>query len=379
MNAEWSLRAMLSPVLTRLLIHGVNAMDLEGVVSRIENAPLPNAKALEAIWLREWETLASQWDERARQALSDHHRLSAHLFRMHAATCHLARFLVNTSDLQTKRIVYLDYARSYHEAMSLCATPYESFEVPLGGGNSIYTAVHLPEGPGPHPVAMVLSGLGSCKEEMNTIARALVARGVAAVVPDLPGSGETLFSTYLACTREALDRSFTALADLVEAHPALDHHRLGATGLCMGGGHAYRATARDRRYRFCGTLFPLFIDKVPEGRTPRWMREGEWYAFQTGNAPPDEFIAGMGLGSDESVEVPFLLIHGRHDNWMTLEAAMELFDRVPEPLRKLLVIETPPVLTRGAATTHAMPVGEQMHWTVPVLADWVRDQVGPSE
>jgi dienelactone hydrolase len=190
----------------------------------------------------------------------------------------------------------------------------------------------------------------------------------------MPGCGATLFLHNLACSRRAIESAIVGLARVVDHHKDLDSHTLGATGLCMGGGYAYRATAIEPRYRFAATLFPLFINMVDPSGIPQWMRSGPWMALQTGEANTDQFIAEMGPDPEDVPRVPFFMVHGRHDNWMTWDAANALLQRVEHPQRRLLTLENPPVLTGGNATTHAMPVGDLMHWVVPIVADWLADR-----
>lgn len=370
----WSLRGLLSPVVARLLILGVNPMDLEGVLSRLESKPLLNAKMLETRWLAEWSALISLWEERGKTALASGHRATARTCLFHASTCGLAKYLVNTGDISLKTTVYREYAALHRAWADLAPAPVLSLELPLSDGTAMAALLHLPGGPGPHPVAVVFAGLGSCKEEMVTLASALVTRGVAALVPDMPGCGATLFDHGLPCSMPAVERAIHALAEVAFAHPQLDGANLGATGLCMGGGYAFRAASIEPRFRHAGTLFPLFIDMVDPAGIPTWMRAGPWIEKQTGGTDADSFIASMGPAPTDAPDVPFLMVHGRHDNWMTWDSAQALLARVRHPRREFLTIENEPVVTGGNATTHAMPVGEQMHWVVPHVADWMADR-----
>ena len=370
----WSLRSLLSPAVARLLILGVNPIDLEGVLSRMESKPLLNARMLETRWIAEWSALMAKWIAKAAKALEAGHRLTARTCLFHASTCGLAQFLVNTSDLSVKAKGYEDYAAAHRAWLDLLDRPVESLDISCQDGTTLAALLHLPDGPGPYPTAVVFAGLGSCKEEMSTIARALAERGIAALVPDMPGCGATLFGHKVSCSRERVENAIHGLADAVDAHPLLDRSNLGATGLCMGGGYAFRAASIEPRFRHAATLFPLFIDMVARVGIPQWMRSGPWVDLQTGGVDGESFIATMGPAQTDAPAVPFFVVHGRHDNWMTWEAANALLSRVRHERRDLLTIEDEPVVTGGNATTHAMPVGEQMHWVVPVVADWMADR-----
>lgn len=379
-TSDWSIRTLLNPVAARLIIYGVHPVELERVLARIEATPLTGPRDLETRWMDEWTALARRWEARSAEALAAGHRRTAGVMAANAAGCRLAMYLINTTQLDRKREVYLEYARTYRGAAACFDPPAHPVRIPYDDRRALSAILHLPAtvGPRPVPCVAIFAGLGSCKEEMNVLARAMVQRGVAALVPDLPGTGESLFADGLAADGAAVTRAFAAVAEFVATRPELDAGRLGTCGLCMGGGWAYRAAAHDRRYGFCATLFPLFIDQVPARMTPLWMRSGAWFKLQTGGTHPAEILKQFGLHDDDAVACPYFLVHGRHDNWMSLDRAMVLYDRAPASSRKLLVIEDEPHFASGEEVTHAMPVGEQLYWVAPIVGDWIADLTGAS-
>lgn len=373
-DSTWSVRSLLGPVITRLLIYGIDPFDLERTLRCLEATPLLNARQLESTWLAQWDTLAQLWLTRGQQAARNGHRQSARDLGLRASACYLAEFLINPGELSRRRTIYETYVATYRFAADHFDHEVVSVPIPLGNGSSLAALLHLPFGKGPHPCAAVLSGMGSCKEEMNTLARLLVARGIAALVPDMPGSGETLFREGISCGSEPLSLAYAALADFAESHPAIDATRFGALGLCMGGGFAYRACAEQSRYQFCATLFPLFLNAMNIEIVPQWMKGGEWYSLQTGNKTEAEIHSEIGWRDSLMVACPFLMIHGKHDNWMTLEHALKLYENASSPLRELVVVEQAPAYSMGQSLLHTMPVGEQIGWTGPLVADWIAER-----
>lgn len=146
----------------------------------------------------------------------------------------------------------------------------------------------------------------------------------------------------------------------------------------MGGGYAYKAAACEKRYSFCVNLFPLFITETAEGVTPQWMSSGPWYTYQTGGIPANDFLGEMGLEDDDYFDCPYLVVHGQHDNWMKIDKVQNLFDRIKNDTKKIIVIDEKPVFSNEESVTHTMPVGEQMHWVKHIIADWARDIVSKS-
>lgn len=374
-EATWSIRALLNPVCVRLLIYGINPFDLERVLRRVEQTHFRSARQLEDKWLAEWEAMATSWQQRSQRALEDGHRKTALALGLQAAGCRLAQCLINPGDLQRRREIYLNYANEYHRASQLFEVPVASVQIPLDGARHLVAHLHLPSGRGPHPVVAIFAGLGSCKEEMNTLARLQVERGIAALTPDMPGSGDSLFSNRISCGSANLSAAFHAIARFATQCSELDAARLGAMGLCMGGGYAYRACFEEARYRCCATLFPLFVNAVGDEVTPQWMKSGAWYDLQTGSANAVEFRQEVGWSDAYRIECPFFMVHSKHDNWMSLERAMVLYDHATSADRKLLIVEDEPAYASTDSVTHSMPVGEQMCWVGPVVADWVAEKL----
>jgi fermentation-respiration switch protein FrsA (DUF1100 family) len=370
--SSWTIRGLLNPVITRLMIYGVNPIDVEAVLCAVESKNHISAKSLERSWLAEWEQKASRYCELAQQAEHQGNLLSAGKLYTLVAQCYYAAFLINPSGHDVKKHIYSQYAHFYHRCEAYYPSPVVHLQIPLENGvlpGYLHLPLHEQTGD-PRACAVIFSGLGSCKEEMHMLARPLVQRGIAAFVPDMPGSGEALFMNDVKCSFRAVNAAFSRILDVLSARQELQHAIFGSYGLCMGGGYAHRAASVDRRYQFCVTLFMLYINQVQLGSTPQWMRQGEWYNFQTGGVPGDQFLQEMGGLAEGTLECPYLFIHGKHDNWMTLDSALAFFDRATGEKEKL-IIEEPPVFSNQQMVTHTMPVGEQLHWVKHYAADWI--------
>ncbi len=373
--STWTIRSLLNPVLSRLLIYGVHPIDVETVMSAVENKNHLNAKSLERSWLAGWEQKAAHYAGLAEQAEQDGNSFSAGQLFALAAQCYYAAFLVNPTGEGEKKRIYLRYADFHRRSEACNPASVTPIEIPLNNGVLPgYLYLPTPGQPPPSRVcAVIFAGLGSCKEEMHMLARPLVERGVAAFVPDMPGSGEALFVNDVKCRFNALEAAFPKILDTLSTRPELQQVTFGSYGLCMGGGYAHRAACVDHRYTFCVTLFMLYITHTVANTTPQWMRQGEWFDFQTGGVPDDQFLQEMRGLAEGALECPYLFIHGRHDNWMTLDSAMAFYDRALGQKEKL-IIENTPVFSNQQAITHTMPVGEQLHWVKHLAADWIASQ-----
>ena len=376
---EWSIRGLLNPVISRLLIYGVNAIDVEYVVSTVENTIHLNARSLETAWTREWEKKARQYLDLSDTALSKNRWTTAGELYMLSAQCYYAIFLINLASLEGKKKVYTQFADLYAKSLRCFNFHFEKIELTFGKQDKIITGyLHHPPKTSPdcNLCAIIFSGLGSCKEEMHMLASPLLERGVTVFIPDMPGNGESLISHGVSCNIEDLENVFKLIPDELTKRPELLGMKFGSYGLCMGGGYAFRAACIDHRYTFCVTLFPLLITRVKDGSTPQWMKQSEWAKYQMGHIPPETFLTEMQKLEEGTTNCPLLFIHGEHDNWMPLESALEFYSRA-EGHKEKLIIQTEPVFSNNQAVTHTMPVGEQLHWIRHVAADWIASRTGP--
>jgi dienelactone hydrolase len=370
-SAEWSVRGLLNPVITRSLIYGVNPFDLEQVLALVEKGKILNARFLEETWRGAWEERADNYQRIAETAIRTGSTLTARESYHFAARCMFSAYLINFAGIEDKKAVYHRYASLYEQSIALHEPSVRRVEVALDGKRILPAYLHVPRSDRKTACAVIYSGLGSSKEEMDTLARALVDRGVAALVPDMPGCGESLFDHGIKCGTLELNRAYSALVDFLEDQSAVDPTHIGAVGLCMGGGYAYTAASLDKRYAFCVDLFPLFISDVDPSIVPQWMKNSDWRTYQTGNISDIDFHQTMTPPAGNSPSCPYFLIYSAYDNWVGSDKVTELFDRVNCSDKERLVINEKPVFSTEQVITHTMPVGEQLHWVRSVMADWV--------
>jgi len=372
---EWSIRSLFNPVITRLLVYGVNSIDIEYVISKVESMDHRTARSMEHAWVALWEEKADYYRTLAENASMRGKRESAEELYTRSTHCRHAIFMVNTASLEDKHTHYMKYAGTYAKTAEFRRTVIKRVDVPIGVDVSLVGYLHLPAaGTEVRKIcAVILAGLGSCKEEMHSLVEPLLERGVSAFVPDMPGNGESLFTRKIGCSIASVEASFRAIVDTLLEEPLLNGYSFGTYGLCMGGGYSFRAASIDPRYAFCVALFPLLITKVLPDATPQWMKKAEWALFQRNNVTEEEFVDQMGRLEKGAINCPFFIVHSRHDNWMPFDRSLEFCHRA-HGLSEQLLIEIEPVLFNGESITHAMPVGEQLHWVRHIAADLIADR-----
>jgi dienelactone hydrolase len=374
MNA-WSIRSLLNPVITRLLIYGVNPIDAEYILTAVENKNHLSTKSLEQAWQSEWLVKANNYLNIARQAEENKNLITAKELHFQAAQCWYAIFLINYTQIEDKKQVYSGYALQYAKMLQFFQHSAEHIIIDIGDGLKIPAYLHLPANIKEKvPCVVIFSGLGSCKEEMHTLAQPLIDRGIAVLVPDMPGNGENIYSGNVKCSYKNLCLAFTAILNYLEKREEINAAAIGNYGLCMGGGYAYHASSLDNRFKACVNFFPLLITMVDNAATPQWMKQGAGFQLQVGEKTSDAFMLEMKNLEKGALYCPYLFIHGKHDNWMKLDSALNLFDKA-KGFKEQIIIDEEPVFSNNQVVTHTMPVGEQLHWLKHVAADWIIKQL----
>ncbi len=112
----------------------------------------------------------------------------------------------------------------------------------------LWGMLHLPHGAGPHPAVLLLHGLTASRIESHRffvhLARALAARGIAALRFDFRGSGDSEGEFQDMTAPGELSDAKAGLNWMV-AHPALDSARLGVAGVSLGGMIAAQLAGRN--------------------------------------------------------------------------------------------------------------------------------------
>jgi 2,6-dihydroxypseudooxynicotine hydrolase len=216
-------------------------------------------------WYPFWAGRGDEYERLAHEALAKGRRLSAgELFWQACLSYHYAQFLwfhdpANRECGQRRKV------ELYKQAAPLFSPPAERFEIPFEGV-TISGYLRLPLGRTGHaPVALMLGGLESTKEESYLFENRCLARGLATCTFDGPGQGEMYFEARL---RPDFHRFASAVIDWLVARAEVDPDRIGVIGRSLGGFYAVHTAAHEPRLKACvcwGVLFDLsYYDTMTE-------------------------------------------------------------------------------------------------------------------
>jgi pimeloyl-ACP methyl ester carboxylesterase len=221
----------------RIITAGVDYNDFVRTTGRIERWE---------DWLGAWTALADEHVELAADAEAAGRGRSAGEAYLHAAVCqHFGKF-VWMLDADAHRAATERAIAAMAKAHAYLDPTAERIEAPLDGGVLAGNLRRPGIGVFPPPLAILIPGLDSTKEEFFHWESAFLVRGMATLSMDGPGQGEAGFKLPI---RHDYEVAVAAMLDAVSSRADVDLGRVGAAGVSLGGYYAPRAAAFEPRIR----------------------------------------------------------------------------------------------------------------------------------
>ncbi|MDO5292643.1 MAG: alpha/beta hydrolase [bacterium] len=364
MTMQWSIRTLLNPVIVRSLIYGVNPIDMKYILQKVEKQPLVNSSAIETTWREEWGRKARRYSAYGKEAKEKGNYISAKEYYSLAAKCYYACYTVKLDQIAGKRELYKKLEGYYLQSLQCSNRRFEQVVVKLEDKKGMPGYLHLPDSKkyeAPYACVTMFAGMGSSKEEFETMAGPLVERGVAVLCLDQPGSGAALFDYDLKLSGGNLERGFEKTMEFLKNHPLIEEQRIATYGAGMGGEYAYHFAAKYPSIRCVANMFPMFITMLEEEAVPQWMKEGTWARYQVGTELDSKFLEGMKFLTEGVIKSDYLMVYSSVESLMPLDKIKEVLTKAKGRKETFLVDEE---------SVFTMPVEEQMHWLKFKVADW---------
>ena len=295
-------------------------------------------------WFREWAREAGTVEQAGRKLLAEGRRASAATYLLRAANY----YHVGERFLQPKSEGLDAYRRGvacFRDAAQLMRRPrIEHVEIPYEGATLPGILVHaepLPAHTGPVPAVVFFDGFDITKEiQYFKGVPDLVARGVACLIVDGPGNGESVRFRGLYLHHET-ERYGKAAYEYLANRPEFDPKRIGVMAISLGGYYAPRAAAFAPRFACCiawGAQWDYWqtwknrFDRLDAGNLPSlsvpWQHLLWIFNVDTREAAMQK-LEGFRLdGVVQKITCPFLLVHGEGDEQIPLALAQQCFDAV---------------------------------------------------
>jgi pimeloyl-ACP methyl ester carboxylesterase len=243
---------------------------------------------------------------------------------------HVASYvLVEDSDLRQR--LHASAVLHHHNYGALCAPPIVRLAVPYQQG-TLHAYICFPgtrnvDTP-PWPVTLVVPGLGSAKEQPDFPLSALLERGHAVCVLDLPGHGESRAGLRLEIDSY---RAISTMIDTLPAHPDIDGTRVSLLGVSLGAAAALCAAAEDDRVRAVVALSPFYEPRRwYAGSTSMLDATLRFAACDSDGTLTSKLVAGMSLrGRLQHVGARALVVHGDRDAIIPVEDGYAVARELP--------------------------------------------------
>ena len=311
-------------------------------------------------WLDAWTHTAEAHLELAREAEAAGRERTAGEAYVRAAVClHFAKF-VWVVDVQRNRETTQRAVAALYAAHRLLDPGAQRVEAPLDG-HAIVGNLRRPTHLDRPPLAILIPGLDSTKEEFFGWENVFLARGMATLSLDGPGQGESGFALSI---RPDYEVAVAAMLDALEDRDDLDMGRVAAVGVSLGGYYAPRAGAFEPRLKAVASISgPYDMGANWEGLPPLTRAT---LAHHTGAADNDEARAKASELSLEGalghLTQPALIVTGRLDRLIPWQDTKRIADEAPNATRVLY--------DDGAHVCNNIPFKYR-----PLVADWTREQL----
>jgi alpha-beta hydrolase superfamily lysophospholipase len=317
-------------------------------------------------WCGSWLSLAAEHGRRGDAAAAAGRRVTAGDEYVRAGLCcHWASFMF-CHDQDAYRNALDQMERYWRKAAPLLNPPMDLVDVDFEGV-SLHGYVRVPARVGGHPagdrsappLAVLLPGADSTKEELFNLGEHLLARGVAIAAFDGPGQGAVSFEMKL---RPDYERAVSAIVDTLSARDDVDASRIAVGGISYGGLFAIRAAASDDRVR---AAFSISSWYTPAGRFATMEPLSQVGQYQHLGDDPAAVMESITLaGVLDRVTVPVLQVFGEDDPASPPSHGERVAADIAGPLTTVVVPDGVHVVNNVWPQARAL------------VADWVAETLG---
>ncbi|WP_159588688.1 alpha/beta hydrolase family protein [Chelativorans xinjiangense] len=216
--------------------HWLPRMEVAGIPSTTAKAVMEAAGTWEN-WCRAWTAEGERHRAAGEEALSLGRRVTAgEAFARASLFYHFAQFMF-FDDIAQKNAAARAKCEAYARALPMLDPPGEILSIPFEGG-VIRAALRKPvRGTAPYPLAILIPGSDSTKEEFPALEAHFLKRGLATLSVDGPGQGE---GRSLGPLRADIGPALAAVVEHVHGVPGIADG-IALVGMAFGGHLALRA------------------------------------------------------------------------------------------------------------------------------------------
>lgn len=280
-------------------------------------------------WAQAWAACGDSHLERADALAATDPAAARQEYRQAWRLFHYARWPIENTPF--KRHVYPRALAAFRNYGRLLDPPLEMVSVPHDN-QAITGYLRVPRGAHPAPLLIGISGLDSRKEDVMALGDAYLARGMALLALDMPGTGEAPVPL-----KPGAERMFSAVLDWVAGRDDIDATRVAIQGRSWSGYWAALLAVTEKS-RIRGAVMhggPIHHYFQPQWLEPSLQSREYLYDYLPataalfGVATLDDLLAVapryslQTLGVLDQPSAPLLLINGARDSQIPI-ADLEL-------------------------------------------------------
>lgn len=287
---------------------------VEHWLPRIEVAGIPSATARAVIdhagvwenWLASWCEAGERHAEMAARALAQGRETTAgEAYARASLFYHFGQFMA-FDDLSAKARASARKVELYRLAAPLLSPPGEIVDIPFEGG-VMRGCLRLPKGSGHYPLALIIPGSDSTKEEFPAFEQHFHTRGIATLSLDGPGQGE---GRSFGALRPDIGSAVAAAMEFIKGRRELSG-QVGLVGMAFGGFLALRAAAAVRGLVGVVSINGFFDLGGFWDDLPQVYRDNMRFALGGDNVR--ERAEQFTLSGHDAPKAPALILHGARD------------------------------------------------------------------
>lgn len=268
------------------------------------------------------ENLGDNWRALADKAIKQEHFMTGRTFYLNAVAAYRVGQYTIIPDNDKKLGMYRKLIDCHREAAKLYNPQIERIEVPYKGGRMAGWLRMPPNTEGKVPVVISIGGADGWREEHHNYSSYYAERGLAYLMIDGPGQGETrLFNKmYMELNNEE------ALNEIVE-YVSMDNRfsKIGMIGYSFGGYLVARTAAVSKKLDACVINGGSYTPKEIISFIPHFSRVFSALSNKKDNEL-EEFIDNMTMeGHAQNITCSLLVNHGIPDPLFKVEGVERIY------------------------------------------------------
>ena len=363
-NVEWSFQ------ITRLIGEasqgGGEAHELLRIVNQMR---LGNSED----WHDSFFKLAEETENLAIESISGGHKVTARSHYLRACNYFRASELLLEPGDPRKNEMFRRSIACFEKAAVLFNPPIEKINITFEGDSLTgYFATPWEGGSKSNPVVFYIAGADVYKEALFFLGGTeALRRGLALIVVDGPGQGETLRLKGIP-SRFDYERPVSVILDYLQSRPEVDPERIAIVGRSFGGYYAARAVAFEKRVKAC-VLFSALYDALEfydsySRVSARRQRHMHWLVGANSENEARQKLAKFNLHKVvDKITCPTLIIHSEDDFFVPVSHAHRVFEEISGP-KELKVIKS-----GEPGSVHCQY--DLFPQILPYIFDWIKDRL----